>query len=287
MGNIFLDVIIFNGVFILINIYNSIPLFLKYLEVKLKPLEEKVYQENFKNYLSRRNFKKLISKSILNFYSNDSQITRLGNSFHSLYYIALIDPSYEVILIKDGVELYPLKENSWVGIIEYMKYLKIDKSEILTKKRKIETHAQITGFLDLNWDVDCIIRKSSNSNNQPDRQINKDYPGACWVYSFSILELEKLFDKDEGFFFRNILYSFWLLYTAKAVSNVDKQLVSVKHDKESPNLIKSIYIISNLDEEELKNNPLTDIGPIILVEKHFDEIGGLFPEELNPDTINK
>ena len=136
VGNIFLDVIIFNGVFILINIYNSIPLFLKYLEVKLKPLEEKVYQENFKNYLSRRNFKKLISKSILNFYSNDSQITRLGNSFHSLYYIALIDPSYEVILIKDGVELYPLKENSWVGIIEYMKYLKIDKSEILTKKRK-------------------------------------------------------------------------------------------------------------------------------------------------------
>ena len=202
------------------------------LEVKLKPLEEKVYNENFKKYLSRRKFKILISKSVLSFYMKDSEITKSGNSFNCIYYIALIDPTYEVVLMKDGVDLYPLKENSWVGIIEYMKYLNVDKREMEANRKKIRTDAHIMGYINSNWGVDCIIRKSEYSIpiTQERRNLFELYPAACWVYSFNLLELEELYNENDGFNFRNILYSFWLYYTTKAVINVDKQLGIIKNE---------------------------------------------------------
>ena len=134
--------------------------------------------------------------------------------------------------MKDGVDLYPLKENSWVGIIEYMKYLNVDKREMEANRKKIRTDAHIMGYINSNWGVDCIIRKSEYSIpiTQERRNLFELYPAACWVYSFNLLELEELYNENDGFNFRNILYSFWLYYTTKAVINVDKQLGIIKNE---------------------------------------------------------
>jgi hypothetical protein len=222
---------------------------MEYIEVKLDPLEEKIYEENFKKYLSRRKFQTLISKSVLRFYSGESEITHFGNSFTSLYYIALIDPSVDVVLSKDDVEIYSLKENSWVGIIEFMKYLKIDKKHIEENKRKIKSSAHIFGNVDSKWEIDCHIRKrppgSYEEISEKKRKLLEDYPAACWVYSFEIVDLEMLYNQDGGFFFRNSMYSIWLYYTTKAVINVDKQLGNVIQEvqKEEEERQYGIYLI--------------------------------------------
>ena len=234
IGNIFLDTLLFNSLFILINIYQSYPLLLEYIEIKLDPLEQKVYEENFKNYLSKRKFRTLISKSVLRFYSEEAEITHSGNSFTTLYYIALIDSSTEVVLLKDNIEIYTLKENSWVGIIEFMKYLKADKKLIESNKKKVKSSAKIHGNVDLKWDIDCRIRKKNSENDGNDdekrRNLLKDYPSACWIYSFEIVDLEDLYNQDDGATFRNSMYSIWLYYTTKAVINVDRHLGNVRHE---------------------------------------------------------
>jgi hypothetical protein len=234
VGNVFLDSVIFNSAFILINIYQSIPLFVEYLEVKLDPIEEKIYEENFKKYLSRRKFKTLISKSVLRFYSEESEITHTGNSFTCLYYIALIDPTVEVVLLKDNVEIYSLKENSWIGIIEFIKYLQMDKKKIEEKKKLIKSAAHIYGNVDLKWGIDCQIRKKKYDNFEETDENRKilfeQYPAACWIYSFEIVDLEELYSQDDGSIFRNSMFSIWLHYTTKAVINVDNQLGNVKSE---------------------------------------------------------
>jgi hypothetical protein len=273
IGNIFLDSIVFNVVFILINIYQSIPLFIDYIEVKLDPLEEKIYEENFKRYLSRRKFKTLISKSVLRFYSGESEITHSGNSYTCLYYIALIDPSVDVVLLKDNVEIYTLKENSWVGIIEFMKYLKIDKKKIEENRKKIKSSAHIHGNVDMKWDIDCHIRQKVSFNRdeitEGKKKLLEEYPAACWVYSFEIVDLEELYNQDDGFFFRNSMYSIWLYYTTKAVINVDKQLGNV---------------IQEVQKDEEERHALTGVN-----NHHNDDVGvidGSFPKEEYPDILN-
>lgn len=216
-------------------------------------------------YLSRRKFKTLISKSVLRFYSGESEITQTGNSFSCLYYIALIDPTVEVVLMKDNVEIYSLKENSWVGIIEFMKYLKTDKKRIEESKKKVKSSAHIYGNVELKWDIDCIIRKKQLGNfeeiSEKKKKLLELYPAACWIYSFEIVDLEELYNQDDGFFFRNSMYSIWLYYTTKAVINVDKQLGNViqevKKDEEKKyvfikfsHLTGDFYVDQNFPEEK-------------------------------------
>ena len=214
-------------------------MFLEYLEVKLDPLEDKIYEENFKKYLSRRKFKTLISKSVLRFYSEDSEITHSGNSFTCLYYIALIDPTVDIVLLKDNVEIYTLKENSWIGIIEFIKYLQMDKKVIEEKKKLIKSAAHIYGNIELKWGIDCQIKKKKvidpEENNQKKMKLLEQYPASCWIYSFELVDLEELYNQDDGSIFRNSMFSIWLHYTTKAVINVDNQLGNVKIEAQKGN----------------------------------------------------
>lgn len=208
---------------------------MEYLEVKLDPLEEKIYKENFYKYLSRRKFKSLISKSRLRFYSGESEITHKGNSFNCLYYIALVDPKYEVVLSNDGVTLYILKENSWVGIIEFMKYLQSDKKTIQENKNKIKSCAQVYGNVETKWEIDLRLKKCDKPNlsaesNEKRRMMLEQYPAECWVYCFELVDLEYLFNSDDGFFIRNSMYSLWLYYTTKAVKQVDYQIALMEKE---------------------------------------------------------
>jgi len=118
------------------------------------------------------------------------------------------------------------------------------------------------------WDVDCYIRKRKGSipevMNENRKTLFKDYPAACWVYCFEVVDLEELYNEKNGFIFRNSMYSIWLYYTTKAVLNVDKQLGDV---------IQEVHINEGLERDEEIEHLSEEIIPKPLpTEKNLDNL---------------
>lgn len=83
--------------FILINGTYSIKLLLeRYRKVPLDPLEERIFEADFKRVMDRRTFKRFIGKGYLRTFADGGQIVHKGNNFSSIYYVALINPNYRV-----------------------------------------------------------------------------------------------------------------------------------------------------------------------------------------------
>ena len=90
IGNVFVDAVAFNGVFILINGAFSIMILInRYYKVKLDPIEERIYENDFKRVMNRSSFRDLIRKAYLRTYSDGGQIVYSGNNFSSLYYMKM------------------------------------------------------------------------------------------------------------------------------------------------------------------------------------------------------
>lgn len=230
--------LVFNVTFILINIGQLIRLFTLYIKVPLDPLEEKVYEKYFREYLPRTKFKELIRKADLRYFGDKSQICNIGNSFTSLYYIGLIHEGYEVKLYKEELDFYSLEEDSWIGTVEFVKYVKRkgeqDKEEKnnknlnqRNKQKKVRSSSSLTN---VKWGIGAKVKKI----NEPStiRLVSKEreelyelYPEPCYIYIFDIKDLELIFEDGEyGTLFKNSIYSIWLHYTSKAVVKLDEQL---------------------------------------------------------------
>ena len=115
-----IDTISFNGLFILINIYLSIPLLREVLPVNLSSIEEEIYERDFKQHMSKRQF--------LHFFShfksdqikaNGTEIIKEGNPFSGLIYISKTNSSCKVEISNNGKKLKDLHGGSWIGVIEY------------------------------------------------------------------------------------------------------------------------------------------------------------------------
>ena len=117
-------------------------LLLRYLPIKLKPLEERIYEKDFKRVMDRRTFRDFIRKAHLRTFSEGGQICHHGNNFSGPFYVAKIKPGFKVIYIKKGKEYFEVKENSWIGVVEYMMYEKEkkihDKLAKPSKTQKVE-----------------------------------------------------------------------------------------------------------------------------------------------------
>lgn len=239
IGNVFVDGVVFNSSFIIINGIYSIILILRYRKVHLNPLEEKIYHADFKNVMDRRTFRDFIRKAYLRSYSEGGQVVHHGNNFASLYYVALLNPNYAVSYIKKTKEYFQIKEHTWIGIVEYVMYqkeLKLAAEERIKDKKtgsnKSTQNAQnIRKFskTKMKWGLDAVV-KFLNTDKVPEQEIFQEYDDACYVYEISLRDLDALFaDKDYGSVYRNSLYSIWLAFTTKAVVNVDNKLVSEKN----------------------------------------------------------
>jgi len=219
----------------------SYPLIMEFIDFQLEPLEEKIYQEHFKNYLSKRNFKNLMSKATLRFFSEDSEITHCGNSFNCMYYIAFIRDDVEVNISREGNFIDEISENSWIGIVEIMEYLKMDKKQ--KKKIKIKSLAQISGNFNLKWLIDCKIKRKCNFEDinlnqlsQERRAIIEKYPEVCWVYCFELSQLEKFYEEEGGIFARNSMFSIWLNYASIQCLKLDNKLIKLaEYDSDNQN----------------------------------------------------
>jgi hypothetical protein len=265
VGNVFVDSLVFNSVFIIINGTYSYFLFIKYLPVKLTPLEEKIYKNDFSRVMDRRTFRDLIRKAYLRSFSEGGQITHHGNNFSGLFYVALINPNHKVTYIKKGREYFEIKENSWIGVVEYTMYEKEKKkigAEIGIKSSKTETEENIKKKelhikekkIKVKWGLDAIV-KECGEIAEINEEIYLQEDDACYVYEFPLAVLEKLFlDKDEGVLWKNALYSMWLGYTTKAIINVDEKVRKQMQRKK-------IGAISQIIEGEEYSQTARSLGP--------------------------
>jgi hypothetical protein len=229
------DTVVYNSLFIIINLYNSIPLFKELLPVSLTTIEEESYQRDFKDFLSRREFKYFIS----HFKKNESspeqpQIVNKGTKFEGLIYVAKINKGSEIFIIKDNEKVKSLREGAWLGVVEYMLY----------HEKKIKSD-------ELMWDVSAIIESGKGLQNSETQIISLNRIGI----EFYVIDLPTLFklydDHDYPFIFKNALQALWLIYTTNYIIEQDLELIRFRLTDEK--LLKSKYYYIIIENSVVSN----------------------------------
>lgn len=117
-----LDSVLFNLVYIVINIIYSIPLARQVWPVKLTEFEDEIYRRDFHEQMNRKQFKRFINEfKQQSLGVNNTQLCSANNDFEHLIYIAKLEPGWKIILNRDGEnKVNELMEGAWIGTIEYM-----------------------------------------------------------------------------------------------------------------------------------------------------------------------
>jgi hypothetical protein len=189
IGNVFVDSVAFNGVFILINGFFSILILIqRYNKVKLDPIEERIYEKDFKRVMDRTTFRDLIRKAYLRSYSDGGQIVYNGNNFTSLYYVALLNPTYKVSYLKKEVAFTNVDERTWVGVVEYVTYERNKK-----KAKKLQNNFKELDKLNkeekVKYSLTAVVSKKSEEEMKDIPKLDKiyeEYDEPCYVYEFSL-----------------------------------------------------------------------------------------------------
>lgn len=191
VGNVFVDSVIFNCVFIIINgTYSAFLLMYRYMKIQLNPLEERIYEKDFKKVMDRRAFRNFIRSAHLRSFSEGGQICHYGNNFSGLFYVALINPNYSINYIKQGKLYMKVSENSWIGTVEFSLYEKSKKLES-AKNVKVQTPEEKKETLKernkrkVKWGLDAIVKEKEQEVIVTE-QIFDEYDDPCYVYEFPL-----------------------------------------------------------------------------------------------------
>jgi hypothetical protein len=166
--NLQIDILMFSILFILINIVMMIPLIKQKLPVKLTPIEEELYDRDFKSHMNHSQFKRFISKFKALRYSDKAQLCANKSQFTHMYYIAKILPGWKIQLKSQGdVAFKSIPEGGWIGTIEYVLY----ENEKAKKDSKKDTSEVI-----VSWGITAEITKEAEigSENYSEQQINQE-----------------------------------------------------------------------------------------------------------------
>lgn len=196
IGNIWVDMVVFNIVFILINAIQSYFLLIKYLPIKLSPIEQRIFEKDFSKVMSKADFKDFIKKGYLRSVSAGGQICHLNNNFSGLYYIALINPNYKVYYIKNNKKFNSVDENSWIGVVEYMMF----KKERLIQEVKNKQHNEVENKKPtwkklkskIKWGLSSVVEEIPDEEKKLIKTEVKNDPfyedddDPCFVYEFPL-----------------------------------------------------------------------------------------------------
>ncbi len=170
------DTLVFNLSYIVINIVMSIPLLKQKWPVKLTPLEEEIYERDFKSAMDVRQFKRMISRmSTQSFDAHCSQLCVIKSKFSHLIYVAKLNPGWKIVLRKDETNVITeLFEGSWIGTIEYMFELQRNQGDPAIK-----------------WGITAMVEESrevlETNNYQPtvtDQKLIPSSDAGCLIYIF-------------------------------------------------------------------------------------------------------
>jgi len=166
--NLQIDLLMFSILFIVINIVMMIPLIKQKLPVKLTPIEEEIYENDFKSHMNQSQFKRFISKFKALKYSDKAQLCANKSQFTHMYYIAKIFPGWKIHLKSHGdVSFKTIPQGGWIGTIEYVLY----ENEKAKKDSKKDTSEVI-----VSWGITAEITKEADIESESDseQQINLD-----------------------------------------------------------------------------------------------------------------
>lgn len=120
----FYDVIIFNVIFIIINLYLSFKMIIKLVPPKFSPEERKLYNQYFSKCFKPNEFKKLMECSRRKVYKVNTNVITQNTSFYALILIVdLIGKNVKIDLKVNGIVVSKLHQHSWVGIVEYIEII--------------------------------------------------------------------------------------------------------------------------------------------------------------------
>jgi hypothetical protein len=185
-GNVFVDSVVFNCIFIIINLTYSIILIIhRYWKIKLDPIEERIYERDFSRVMDRRTFKNLMKHAYLRSYSEGGQIVHDGNNFTSLYYVALLNPQYQITYQKKGIFYHNVLENSWIGVVEFVSY---ERNKKRAKKlgHNVEALERLHKDEKVKYALTAILMKNEGDIQISHEKIYEDYDEPCYVYEFSL-----------------------------------------------------------------------------------------------------
>lgn len=244
------DTLVFNSLFIIINLYNSIPLFKELLPVSLSQIEELCYERDFKDYLTRREFKYFISHFTKKQSNLDQTvIINKGTKFVNLLYIAKINIGSEAYIKKENEKIKFLREGAWCGVIEYMLYHEKNKNPI-----------------DIIWGISVIFESGKGNSLGDNNQVNCDFDNGIEFYIIDLPTLFKLYDDyDYPFIFKNALQALWLMYTTNYIIEQDIELIryQLADDKIHKSKI-SFYLENSILSNKAVNILINDDNNVII-----------------------
>lgn len=124
-GLIFIDLVLWNLAFIVINIFYSIPLIKDMIPIWLKGEMKKIYEKMFKKKLSKKEFAYLMSFAKQKHVSMvNSNIITQGNPYEELLMLWNIPKGKTVTLRKKDKPIIDLQETNFVGMLETTFFMK-------------------------------------------------------------------------------------------------------------------------------------------------------------------
>ena len=149
-----IDTLLFNIAYIIINVIMMIPLVKQVLPVKFTPLEEEIYNRDFKTHMTRAQFKRFISKFKALKYQDKAQLCAIKSQFTHLFYIAKLFPGWKIQLKSHSdVAFKSIHEGGWIGTIEYVLF-----EETRAKKEKKKDNSEVI----VSWGITAEICRESD-----------------------------------------------------------------------------------------------------------------------------
>lgn len=95
-----LDLIIWNGIFFILNFVLAIPLLLDWIPVRLSAKEKLIYEQDFKLFFTKKHFKILINYAQIQTYYSPIELATKGNPITNFIFVHFVSKDSEVLVYK-------------------------------------------------------------------------------------------------------------------------------------------------------------------------------------------
>jgi len=114
---LYLDVIIFDSLFIVINAFLSFKLISRLIPPKFTDEQKRIYNEYFCKILRPLEFKRLLKYHRRRVFRVNTNVTAKGNCFESIFFVVNVSSDEVKVDVKlNGNSVASLANYSWVGI---------------------------------------------------------------------------------------------------------------------------------------------------------------------------
>lgn len=252
IGFVWIDVVIYNTIMIIINVFYLIPLIKPFIDIDLNQIEQGVYDNVFSKSIDKRTCKRLLDSAKFFPIGDQNFITQQGSIYTGVYLVGYMKPDYQLVFVENEQEVFKdSKAYTWMGLIEYDMMRKAKKKGELFK-----------------WPISIFLDKKKTGVKKIDDEIDVDYPEPLYVYFFEFEQLQEIYAGENGTFVRNALHSVWLEAICHKILDIDIKVSKFLESREK--MEKNAEDIRNNEneiksknsEEKDNNNEINDINKI-------------------------